>query len=308
MVVLYRTHIAEHSNWTKVENEIENINIDGIFVSFCDIFFIGLNEPIRQKWYGIIHNPIGWEAYSPWSTNKTSLFDNPTFVSSLNDCKVLFVMAKSQVEPTKLLLFSKGFTNIKVDNLYHPIDKLEYSFNYESYCLNTEKKIYNIGNWLRKQYTIFKLKCDAKFKKAIIPFTGRTVQELSFYLKLDNQYITQEEDNQVLKYNKLPDSEYHAIFQRNLVFLDVYLTTINNTFLECLISNTPMIIGRHKEYIDILGKDYPLYFDNLDEVNSLICDDNTILKAHEYLKKTDKSKFTMSHFKYQIEYVLTNIV
>lgn len=51
----------------------------------------------------------------------------------------------------------------------------------------------------------------------------------------------------------------------------------------------------------MIGGDYPLFFDNIDEINSFIEDDNNILKAHNYLKNIDKTKFSMIFFKETLE-------
>jgi glycosyltransferase involved in cell wall biosynthesis len=303
MVVLYRTKIEEHRNWEKVENELEKLDIEGIFISFCDLYFLDIKTPITEPWYGIIHNPIGWEIYSPWQSNNIPLFEKRIFLDSLKSCKLLFVMAESQIKPIHELVDSKEYT-IKIVNLYHPIENLKCSFNYELYRENTNKTIFNIGNWLRKQYTIFKLGCPT-FKKAILPFSRRTEEELQFYLKLDNQTLSREEYESVQKCKRLTDNEYHSIFESNLIFLDVYLTTINNTFLEALISNTPIILRRQPEFVSILGKGYPLFFDTLDEINDLVKDDESISKAHSHLKSIDKSKFTMDYF---IETIRSNII
>ena len=64
---------------------------------------------------------------------------------------------------------------------------------------------------------------------------------------MDNIKITKEEFNIVATFEKLDDLNYHKIFEDNLILLDVYLTTINNTFLECLISKTPILLNRHQE-------------------------------------------------------------
>lgn len=299
-MIVYTTNISEHSNWTNVEEVIKQINKKGIFVSFCDIYFLNNTNPINELWYGIIHNPVGWEKFTPWG-NKTTLFDVNSFILSLNFCKILFVMSETQIIPIKQKLKSIGFNNIIVKSLIHPISELNYKFNYDKYILNKNKTIYSIGNWLRKQYPIFKLKCSNKFNKAIIPFTERTQLELDYYIKLDKICFTKHEINSVNKLKYISTENYHKIFENNLVFLDVYLTTINNTFLECIISNTPIILNRKQEYINLIGKDYPLFFDNIDQINSFIETDENILKAHQYLKNIDKTKFSFNFFKETLE-------
>lgn len=299
-MIVFTSNITEHSNWRVVEEFIKKIDKKGIFVSFCDIYFTNNTNPINELWYGIIHNPFNWENYTPWG-NKTTLFDINSFITSLNFCKILFVMNETQIIHIKQLLKSKGFDNIIVASLIHPINELTYSFNYNEYILNKNKTIYSIGNWLRKQYPIFKLKCSDKFNKSIMPFTKRTKLELEYYTKLDNIFLTEDEINSVNKLERVSTQNYHKIFENNLVFLDVYLTTINNTFLECIISNTPIILNRKQEYINLIGGDYPLFFDNIDQINSFIEDDNNILRAHKYLKNIDKTKFSMIFFKQTLE-------
>lgn len=291
---IIEANINEHNNWKIVENEIKNINFEGLFITFCELYFNKINTPVQEMWYGIIHNPCEWENYSPWYDN-TNLFELNVFVESLRFCKLLFVMSKTQIIPIKELLKKKGY-KIDVINLYHPINKLNFSFDFEKYTNNSKKTIFSIGNWLRKQYSIFKLQCDAKFNKAILPFTKRTQDELSFYINRDHIVITDEEFKSVLKIEKLDDFNYHKIFEKNLVFLDVYLTTINNTFLECLISNTPILLNRHQEYVELIGETYPLFYDSLDDIKYFIFNDENILNAHNYLKKVDKTRFTLDYF------------
>jgi hypothetical protein len=299
-MIVFTTNITEHSNWSVVEEVIKTIDKKGIFVSFCDNYFANNTNPINELWYGIIHNPFNWEKYTLWD-NKTPLFDINSFIESLKFCKMLFVMNENEIIHIKRLLKSKGFDNINVESLIHPINELTYKFNYNKYILNKNKTIYSIGNWLRKQYSIFKLKCSDKFKKSIIPFTKRTKLELEYYTKLDNIVLTKDEINSVNKLEYVSTQNYHKIFENNLVFLDVYLTTINNTFLECIISNTPIILNRKQEYINLIGGDYPLFFDNIDQINSLIETDNNILNAHNYLKNIDKTKFSINFFKQTLE-------
>jgi len=258
---------------------------------------------IKSKWYGIIHNPVGWEDYTPWS-NKKTIFESKYFIESLKYCKVLFVMAKTQVIKIQKKIIELGYNNIKIINLYHPIRRMNNEFSYIKYKNNKNKVICSIGNWLRKHYNIFKLKTNKKFLKAIIPYNKRTNLELEYYVKRDKINININEYNSVLQVKYLQKEDYHKIFESNIILLDLYLTTINNTFLEALISNTPILLNRKQEYIDLIGKDYPLFFDNISEINSLINDDKNILNATNFLKRIDKKKFNINFF---IDSIIQNI-
>lgn len=144
-MIVFTANIKEHSNWSSVEEVIKNIDKKGIFVSFCDSYFVNNTNSINELWYGIIHNPFNWEKYSLWDNN-ISLFDINSFITSLKFCKILFVMNETQITHTKQLLKSKGFDNIIVASLIHPINELTYEFNYDEYISNKNKTIYSIGN------------------------------------------------------------------------------------------------------------------------------------------------------------------
>ena len=53
--------------------------------------------------------------------------------------------------------------------------------------------IYQIGNWLRKPYAIYKLKTN--YKKKILPYNKRLQNELHEFLKKDKVKLTLQEKN-----------------------------------------------------------------------------------------------------------------
>jgi len=75
--------------------------------------------------------------------------------------------------------------------------------------------------------------------------------------------------------------------------------------MECIKSNNPIIINRLNPIEKYLGYEYPLYYDNIDEVTELIKNDDLILKAHLYLKNMNKERFYIENF---IDKININII
>ena len=50
-------------------------------------------------------------------------------------------------------------------------------------------------------------------------------------------------------------------------------SSANNTVLECIARNSPIIVTKHPAIKEYLGEDYPLYFNTLDELNKILLDD-----------------------------------
>jgi hypothetical protein len=89
--------------------------------------------------------------------------------------------------------------------------------------------------------------------------------------------------------------EYDELLSKNIVFIDLFDAAANNTILECIIRNTPIIVNKLPPIIDYLGEDYPLYFNELNEVPDLLINEK-ILAAHNYLTKINKDELSIDLF------------
>ena len=132
--------------------------------------------------------------------------------------------------------------------------------------------------------SIYLLELDPKYKKMWL--TGTTnFKKCQEYLNLELTHLNLKIDdstNVVVKYTKT-FKEYDEYLKNNIVFVDLFDAAANNTVLECIIRHTPIIINKIEGVVDYLGEDYPLYFNDISEVNSLLTYEN-IFNAHFYLK------------------------
>ena len=90
-------------------------------------------------------------------------------------------------------------------------------------------------------------------------------------------------------------NSYNILLSKNIIFIDLFDASANNTILECIVRNTPIIVNKLEAVVEYLGEDYPLYFTNLNEVNDLLTLEK-ITKAHNYLKEMNKSDLTIEYF------------
>lgn len=82
---------------------------------------------------------------------------------------------------------------------------------------------------------------------------------------------------------------------QNIVFVDLFDAAANNTVVECIIRNNPIICKKMEGVVEYLGPNYPLYFDTLDDVKYLLTFEN-ISNAYHYLQNIPKEKFTIDYF------------
>lgn len=77
------------------------------------------------------------------------------------------------------------------------------------------------------------------------------------------------------------------MLSENVVFLSLIASVANNTIVECIARNTPLVVNRLPGPVSYLGADYPLFYENLDEVPELLTYEK-ILSAHNYLRVVNK--------------------
>jgi hypothetical protein len=95
------------------------------------------------------------------------------------------------------------------------------------------------------------------------------------------------------------DDEYDVLLSRSIVFLNLIASVANNTILECLRRHVPLVVNRLAGPVYYLGAEYPLFYEQLDEVYELLTEEN-ICAAHAYLKQRSRQCLGADTFARQI--------
>lgn len=105
----------------------------------------------------------------------------------------------------------------------------------------------------------------------------------------------------------LDDRSYDELLSQNVIFLNlVAATTGVNTIIEAIVRTTPIVVNRLPSTLELLGAEYPLLYDELEEVPELLTQAN-IERAHRYLNETmNKTLFTGSYFLGEFKEVLSS--
>jgi glycosyl transferase family 25 len=273
---------------------IENV----LFIPFLDIFFndnygfanhncnqekkMG-NETsqILDKWVGIIYNK--------------DFLQNKDFVHSLKNCIGLFCMSE-QIKECIIKKFNPIFF---VETILYPMsNEILKNWNFDDYVNNTKKKIIQISKMSTDFYRIFKADIDKNIKKVKI-YNHNIFDKTSSVINHNELIITNKEFNEVQKDIYINDLEYANIFNNNLIFLNIDNHYEINVILDCIKSNCPIIVNRKDFIEEYLGKSYPLYYDDYEDIKILITD-NKLKEANEYLRSLNKNNFSLNPFKNKI--------
>jgi hypothetical protein len=250
---------------------------------------------INKPWVGILHYPeftkeMNYESFESFS----NILKSNTLIESIKYCKCIITLSNYLKIYVEKILNEYNYT-IPIRVIYHPTDFNCLSFNLKLFIKNPNKKIIQIGFWMRRGVTIYNIKTK-KFKKYWLP-GGKYWEEMfsKIYPNFDN-YLN---DTSVIIKMYLSNEDYDNLLRRNIVLLDVFNSSANNTVLECIARNTPLLVNKHPAIVEYLGDEYPLYFNNIDELNTIINSNNfinLIKESYNYLLNMNKEKYTIKYF------------
>lgn len=115
--------------------------------------------PYTNSWYGFVHHTFETE-FSDYNSFK--LLETPEFIDSLKVCKGLFVLSVD-LKNKFLAEFKKKGICVPVLSFTHPTEQLVPQWEYLEFILNKDKKIMNIGGWLRNIFSFYYLTLPEKF-------------------------------------------------------------------------------------------------------------------------------------------------
>jgi hypothetical protein len=186
----------------------------------------------------------------------------------------------------------------KIVSLYHPIDiNTEEDKLFDFHLFKINKQIFHIGWWLRNFKTFADLKlCDNYSKWFLVKNDFKDAW---------NNFSKNYDSNHFNVIENLSNDEYENIFKKSCIFIDLEDCVANNTILECIKFNTPVITRRHPSIEEYIGKDYPLFFESEDDL--LLLNDEEILndliyKANNYLINMDKTHVSLNTFNNKLIY------
>ena len=243
--------------------------------------------PYLKPWVGFIHNPPNMpEWFGDGHSSNETIFAQREWKISLDKCKGLFTLSKYHRDALKQI-----YPNLLIEALKHPTETPEKKFNWKIFKGNPDKLLLQVGWWLRKPFSLYQLEAPG-FNKCILG-TGNPWQHL---MKTHLKTPSDIDWKAVSRLGFQKNEDYDDLLSMNIVFLDLIDSSANNAIIECIVRNTPVVVNKLAPVVEYLGKDYPLYFETLEEADNKLSDLSLIKEAHEYLVEMPKGDLTREAF------------
>jgi len=290
-----QTIISSHrSGWTYATNSLNSLHNEkgALFDGFLEKNFSWhydenitkkIHIPYKTPWVGFFHNPQNVPVWFFGQHAIQTILATQAFQESMEQCVGLFALSEYHAQ------YLREATGKPVSTLYHPTELSVKQFDFSSFIDNNNKKVINIGYWLRKLNSIYQLPVNSIYEKwRLIPYSTSRPKQAIDQLTQKERELFDLEHNEYSRYTKdidrVSNYEYDELLCKNIVFLDLYDSSANNAIIECMARATPVLVNPIPAVVEYLGEDYPFYFNTLEEAAGKVYDFDTVKSTHEYLK------------------------
>lgn len=260
--------------------------------------------PIREPWVGFLHNPCGMPPWFYTDHAPEFVFSKSIWRDSLPSCVGLFTLSEHMAQ------WLRRETGKPVSVAYLPSEIPETTFDFAAFLDNREKRVIQIGWWLRRQTAIDHLPLPADNplgyrKLRLVPgFASNAMEQIDAMRagEFERHGRPPAGAGEVEVLPHVSNDQYDRLLSCNVAFVQLEAANANNAVVECLARGTPLLVNRLPAVEEYLGHDYPLYYHDLRDAADQALDIGRLRAAHEYLLACDhRSRLHPEVFRRAIE-------
>jgi hypothetical protein len=231
---------------------------------------------LDEEWVGFVHKAVRAPAHSDAlygdkrDVSLPAMMATDVWRRNIARCRGLFCLSEH------LRSYLQPRVPCPVDAVPHPTSFDCPRFEFETFRRSAPRRLLLIGHWLRRFQSFYDLSTPG-FRKCLLKCQDEALYERLRAVLRDNGSV------ETAPWQ--PRASYDRLLSASAVFLDLIDASANNSVIECLARDTPLLVNRHPAVIEYLGPDYPLYFDDLSHAARLLTIAD-LRRGHEYLRRS----------------------
>ncbi|NEO87712.1 MAG: glycosyltransferase family 1 protein [Spirulina sp. SIO3F2] len=250
------------------------------------------SPPYNRPWIGFAHNPPAIPQWHEYQSAPQQIITLDAWQASLNYCRGIVTFSQYLRD-----WYLEHVPGIAITALKHPTATPCKFFDLDAYRKKDSPKVVQVGWWLRRLNSIYELPINPLKKAILQPTSVINIQHFQQALTRELETIGYAIDTasvQALQF--LNKDDYEDLLSKVVVFIHLYDASANNTIVECIARNTPLLVNPLPAVIEYLGSEYPLYFSDLEEAAQKVSDIDLIEQTWHYLKNLPKGDLTCEFF------------
>jgi len=249
--------------------------------------------PYRRPWVGFVHVPYDIPRWCEYRKSARYIFRLRTWQQSLPYCRGLITLSAWMRD------WLQARADFPVLNLKHPTEVPAVRFQFRRFLANRQRRVIQVG-WTRRRLCSIRELPVRRVRRTVLVPHANPRDQARFFAAVERERLLfggppmDQWDVDILP--RQPARDYDRLLAANIVFLHLYSTVANNALIECIARNTPVLVNPLPSVQEYLGRDYPLYFETLEEAAAKAEDMKLLREAHEYLCAMPKHWLSGSYF------------
>ena len=248
----------------------------------------------RQPWVGIFHHPPNLPAWLDPSAPIKTIISTREFRASLFYLKGAIAMSKYLGD----WLHAELGCPVLVRK--HPSEIPRLTFSMERWETQEKRSIVQIGWYARNHRAIYQLDVPDGFQKVHLLQNKSWIVEAMVRTDKFSPLRDQPWVGDVDVVRELNNSQYDDLMASSVILNQYWDVSASNTVVEAIARCTPLLVNRHPALVEYLGSEYPLFFDELRDLRTLLQDSARIRQGWRYLVEMDKSWLSASSFAHEV--------
>ena len=284
------------SGWPWVLNAISRSDLPILLDDFVEqTFCYRFPRPVHvAPWVGIFHHPPGMPSFADAWQKPQVFFEYPEFQESLRHLRGAIALSEH------LASWLRGKLDVPVEVIQHPSDAPTIAWTPDRFAANPDPMLIQVGFYLRNLCAIeqFPARGLQRAKLLPIPHSAQQAWVLDWERRCRELWDRLATRRWYCPPSLIPaadPAQYDVLLSENVVFTEVFDSSANNVVVECIARNTPIVVNDHPAVVEYLGAEYPLYFEAIEEIPSLLSDER-IVAAHQYLAALGKEWLSLDVF------------
>lgn len=179
------------------------------------------------------------------------------------------------------IFFKKYRLKGKSMDEYFPPEKIDFSLEIINTRHHDSSFLYFLYKYIRENnYLQKELKCNID----------------DSYYRSNLEHFINKQIESVTKLEYLPNEEFDLLMSRYIVFVDFIECSAANTIVECMARGNPIIVNRFPAVEEYLGKDYPLFYDDINDVEKILTIERITAAYNHMQQSIIKEKISSEKF------------
>jgi len=272
------------SGWPYVVNHLYPLHSESgiLFDDFVEQNFCYVDKPeiYTEPWVGVFHHPPNM----PYFGNRPEKFEVFTKTKEFQESIKMLKLAITLTEFHAVEL--RKIVDCPVIVIAHPAKQGFPEWSEEEWEANPRKELIQIGFYLRNTQLINQIPIIKNVRKIRLWIDRFWINAYdSRVKKYWNAESTRKNYGEFRDRYFVTPRNFDKMLSKNVVVMEFFTCSATNGLLDCLVRNTPLIVNRHPAVVEYLGEDYPLYFDNPEEIPGLV---EQAVEGHRYMKNMNK--------------------